>query len=266
MLRKSLLALFSGAVFLATGQASLAADMPVKARAGAYDWSGFYVGGTVGAAWTKADVGLDTVNGASALYAPGNIPGLNAIGSQNLTGSNSIFGGKIGYNKKINSIVVGLEADLSSFHFDKSVFSSGNPFGPGLLNNASFTTAVSTKWLATVRPRIGYAYDRALFFGTAGVAFGKVSFSNTYTGHSPLGAGNEGGASEASQTKVGWAAGAGVDYALTKNWIVSAEYLHVDLGSITATGTVANNGKTADMNFSTKLTSDIVRAGIAYKF
>jgi outer membrane immunogenic protein len=125
----------------------------------------------------------------------------------------------------------------------------------------------TSNWLATVRPRVGYAFDRTLVYATGGVAFGKVSFSNTDLEFAPNGAGFGTEASAASQTKVGWAAGAGLEYGLTPNWIVSAEYLHVDLGTLNAAGVVSSLfAATATLNFSTRLRSDIVRAGIAYKF
>ena len=42
--------------------------------------------------------------------------------------------------------------------------------------------------------------------------------------------------------------------------------MHVDLGPVRASGTETSEGNTtATLNFSTKLKSDIVRAGIAYK-
>jgi outer membrane immunogenic protein len=255
-----------------------AADMPVKApryvappSVPMFSWTGFYVGGTVGGAWTKADVSLDTVNGASPLYIPSQIPGLDAIGSPSISASNVIFGAKVGYNQQWASFVLGLEGDISSFRFNRSAFTTGNPFfivlPPAVPNVANFNTNVATSWLATVRARFGYAVDRFLFYGTGGAAFSNVSFSNAYNGHSPLGAGDEFEATSASQTKTGWVAGGGIDYALTTNWIVSVEYLHVDLGSITASGlATSGNANTATMNFSTTVRSDLVRGGVAYKF
>jgi outer membrane immunogenic protein len=278
-MRHVIAALFGASVLsIVCAPNALAADMaapaPMYSKAPvamtAYSWTGFYVGGTVGGASTKTNVSLNTVNGPTPLYAAGDIPGLNAIGSPSITDSNAIFGGKIGYNQQFNSIVLGLEADISAFRFNKTAFTTGSPFAFFPAGFANFTTNVSTNWLTTIRPRIGYAYDRALFYGTAGVAFGKVNFSNTYFGLSPGGFGNENETSAGSQTRVGWAAGAGVDYALTKNWIVSGEYQHVDLGKISASGLVTTGvpvaAPTAIMNFSTKLTSDIVRAGVTYKF
>jgi outer membrane immunogenic protein len=266
---------------LTIGHSALAADMPIKAppfaspSTPAFSWTGFYIGGTAGGAWSRARVSVNTVDPAAGfLYRPGDIPGLDALGSPSLSGSTAIFGGKIGYNQQWSSLVVGLEGDISSFHFNRSAFTSGNPFTtppafpspPGI---AQFNTNISTSWLATIRPRIGYATDKALFYGTAGAAFANVGFSNVFFADSPLGAGpsEDNGATSASKTKVGWAAGGGIDYALTNNWIVSVEYLHVDLGSIAASEFVISaNGANATLNYSTKLQSDLVRGGLSYKF
>jgi outer membrane immunogenic protein len=238
----------------------------------AYDWTGFYIGATAGGAWSKADVSHTTVNGAIPLYLPGDIPGLDALGSPHLSGSNAIAGGKIGYNQQWGSFVAGLEGDISWFRFNQSALTTGNPFAPGFPSPpgvARFNTNASTTWLATIRPRVGVAVDRVLFYGTAGVAFANVRFSNTFFAFSPLGAGpsEDNEATAATQTRVGWIAGGGVDYAFAQNWIVSLEYLHLDLGSMGASGLVTSgNTGTATFNFSAKLHSDLVRAGISYKF
>lgn len=232
-----------------------------------FSWTGFYVGATAGAGWTQADPSLSAVNGPAPLYFPADIPGLNALGSPGLSATNAIVGAKAGYNQQWGAFVGGIEGDISWFHFDKTVATAGNPFLTFGAGTAAFSTNVSTNWLATIRPRIGYAVDKALLYATGGVAIGDVRYSNTYVGFSPLGSGFEFEAATASQTRVGWTAGAGIDYAITPNWIVSAEYLHVDLGSVSASGLVTTgNPSTATFNVSTKLRSDIGRAGIAYKF
>ena len=233
-----------------------------------FSWTGFYVGGTVGAARTKADVSMSTVNGTPALYNPLDIPSLNAFGSPSLSQTNAIFGLKAGYNQQWGAFVLGLEGDISSFHFSPTVAAAGNPFVTFPGGSAQMSTNVQTSWLATVRGRAGFAVDHWLFYGTGGAAFANVKYSNTYRAFSPLGSGFDFEAASASQTRVGWAAGAGVDYALYPHVILSAEYLHVDLGTITASGGVTTQGSAsnATFNFSTKVTSDLVRVGAAYKF
>ena len=211
MLRKSLLSLISGFAVCGASQMAFAGDMPVKGRApGGYDWSGFYVGATAGFARTKADVGLNVVNNDNAdpLYRVGDIPFLNALGSSNMSASKAIVGGKIGYNHQWGAVVGGLEVDYSAFRLNKSAAPSGNPFLVPLFGagTASFNTNVSTNWLATFRGRIGYSFDRALVYGTGGVALSRVNFSDTYSAFSPNGGGNDSESIAASKTKVGWGA------------------------------------------------------------
>ena len=107
----------------------------------------------------------------------------------------------------------------------------------------------------------------AFLYGTGGLAFGNEHFGNVYADHTFQGAGDGSEKASSSQTKTGWALGAGIDYPFAPNWIVSAEYLHIDLGSISASGVVTGSGNnaTATLNFSTKLTSDLLRLGIVYK-
>jgi outer membrane immunogenic protein len=257
---------------MASVSAAAAADMraPVYKALPAvvpFSWTGFYVGGTAGAAWTKADTGLSAVNGPVALYIPADIPGLNALGSPSLSATSAIVGGKAGYNQQWGSFVAGIEGDISWLHFNKTAATAGSPFLTFPIGTAAFSTSVSTNWLATIRPRLGYAVDKALFYATGGVAIGDVKYSNTYLGFSPLGFGIESEAASVSQMRVGWTVGAGIDYAITPHWVVSGEYLHVDLGSVSTSGLVTTGGSpTATFNVSTKLRSDIGRLGVAYKF
>ena len=67
-------------------------------------------------------------------------------------------------------------------------------------------------WLATVRGRAGYAFDRFLIYGTGGAAFGNIQAN--FSTH-PI----------TTSTSTGWTAGGGVEYALGLNWSAKAEYL-----------------------------------------
>jgi outer membrane immunogenic protein len=273
--KSSRLALAAICGILSTGAAS-AADLPAKAPVykaapvAVFSWTGFYVGGTAGAAWTKADVSMNTVNGAIPLYVPADIPTLNAFGSPGLSQTNAIFGGKAGYNQQWGRFVLGVEGDISSFRFNPTVVATGNPFITfPVTGTATMSTNVRTSWLATIRGRAGFASDHWLFYGTGGAAIADVRYSNIYSAFSPGGAGFDAEAVAASETRVGWTAGAGIDYAVNPHLILSAEYLHVDLGTTTASGLVTTQfapGRTATFNFSTRVTSDLARVGAAYKF
>jgi outer membrane immunogenic protein len=230
-------------------------------------WCGWYIGATAGFASTEADVTLNPVNGADPNYRPQDLAGVAGLGTQSINNTNGIFGGRIGYNTQFGAWVAGLEGDFSSFNFSKTTTASGNPFPGFATGSMVLTESISTSWLSTIRGRLGYAFNSVLVYGTGGVAFGKVGFtqSDREFSFNGLGFGNE--ASSASVTKTGWAAGAGIEYALTPNWIISAEYLHVDLGTVNSAGVVTSlNPATATLNFSTSLTSDIGRGGLTYKF
>jgi outer membrane immunogenic protein len=145
----------------------------------------------------------------------------------------------------------------------------------------SYTSTLSVtekvNWLGTVRGRLGFLVAPTwLVYGTGGLAYGNTSSSTAIAGgETPnTGTGNIAGAGSFSSTRVGWAAGAGLEWLFAPHWTVKAEYLHYDLGSasysngtmngiLTGTSTIAFT----DVSSSTvKFTGDIVRAGVNYKF
>jgi outer membrane immunogenic protein len=132
-------------------------------------------------------------------------------------------------------------------------------------------------WLGTVRGRLGFLVTPTwLVYGTGGLAYGGAS-SNTAIagGETPnTGTNNIAGVGSFSSTRVGWAAGAGLEWLFAPHWTVKAEWLHYDLGSAsysngTMNGILAGTNTIAftDVSSSTvKFTGDIVRAGLNYKF
>ena len=82
--------------------------------------------------------------------------------------------------------------------------------------------------LATVRGRIGVAFDRFLPYFTGGVAF--ANFKNELIGTStPLPLRRDG-------TETTWVIGGGLEYAFTDHLSAKAEYLYVDLRDETLGG------------------------------
>jgi outer membrane immunogenic protein len=263
--------LLAGAAVLLTGVGfAQAADMPLKAAPPApFSWGGFYIGATAGAAWTQENVSLNVVNGADPAFFTGDLAGLNTQGSVNNVDANATFGGKVGYNWQVNPWVFGLEADIFSLRYNNTAVSTGNPFVTAPLAGAfaNFNTNVSTSWASTLRGRVGVATQNLMFYATGGAAWGNVSFSNSFADFSPLELGIGRSSATASQVKTGWAAGAGLDYLLSPSWILSVEYLHIDLGTLNAVAIEhSNNATTAAFNYSINPTSDLVRGAVAYKF
>src|SRR5262249_29629416 len=81
---------------------------------------------------------------------------------------------------------------------------------------------------ASLRARLGYAWDRTLLYATGGVAFTNVKFSANFQ---PTTCFNAAGApfacpglsTEDSQTFTGGTVGAGIEYAVTNNLIAGIE-------------------------------------------
>src|SRR5262249_19946744 len=112
-------------------------------------------------------------------------------------------------------------------------------------------------WLATFRGRAGFAVDRILFYGTAGVAVGQVNNSWGWDFVSPIR-----NSFSASETRAGYAAGGGIEVMVTQNTSLRAEYLHVDLG--TSRTTINPFGTPFSSEF--KNTADIGRVGLNWRW
>jgi outer membrane immunogenic protein len=245
-----------------------AADMPMKAApmvapVSAYNWTGFYVGGNVGYGW-----GQNTGAGYTSFADPigsFNIPFYFAGGGNQLPGTTPrgvIGGGQIGYDWQITPLLVlGVIGDLQASGLKASAITTGifPGFGGGPTTQ---TNSNKENWFGTVRGKVGYAINNVLLYGTGGLAYGAVNSSTSLTCPGCAPASVFAGAS--SSTRVGWAAGAGLEYGLTAHWIVGVEYLHVDLGSISVTA--ASPGfPQATFTSQSKFSEDIARFVLNYK-
>ena len=88
--------------------------------------------------------------------------------------------------------------------------------------------------------------DRFMPFVTAGGAFGDVKTDTAI--------GSE------TATRVGWTAGAGVEYAFMGAWSAKLEYLYADLGKTSCSAAICT------LATDVTLKTNIVRAGVNYHF
>lgn len=228
------------------GHPAAAADfgnMPTKAPVFApipvQNWTGLYIGGNAGYSWGRPSVD----------YTLGGLP----AASTSLDPSSFVGGGQIGYNWQLGSVVVGVEGDVAwRGGSDGATFTSGNIFG----GFAAFNT--EQNWVGTVRPRIGFSAQNWLLYGTGGIAFG--GFQHSFTETRP---GVVTRTATESETKAGWTAGGGVEYAFNPSWSLGVEYLYMDFGPTTlsqpAAGPVPPSSTTFDDN------SHLVRAKLNFK-
>ncbi len=229
--------LIAGALALAAGGQALAADLPQPAppppRAPAtyvpvpvpvFSWTGVYIG-------VNGGYGFGTSNWTE--------PGFIGGPTGNFNTSGYLAGGTIGGNYQWGQFVLGIEGDGDWMNLTGTTTTACG---------AGCTT--QSDWLATVRGRAGYAFDRFLVYGTGGGAFGNLQAS---AGVLPF----------SNSTQIGWTAGGGVEFAFTPNLTAKIEYLYVDLGSQScAVGNCSTSGNPTTVT----LTENVVRAGINYKF
>jgi outer membrane immunogenic protein len=194
---------------LLAGIPANAADMPAKAPAYrapppvAYSWTGIYFGGHLGAGWTTKEWRTDSFSNGLAF----------GLGSG--TASGFLGGAQIGINYQIDAMVFGIEGDFSWADLSGETC---NTLG-GLFHCDS-----KADRFGTVAGRLGIAVDRALVYFKGGAAWVHDTHSITIFGGSLF-------QSTVSANKRGWTAGAGVEYALTRNWSAKLEYDFMDFGT-----------------------------------
>lgn len=200
---------------LAVGGGARAADMPLKAPPAAapeFSWTGFYIGGNLGGKWAETNGSVDIPKATG----PGGASPSSTLPLGSITSATFMGGGQVGYNYQVGHIVIGIESDADAHHWNATRTVAGvRPllFAPG----DSF--AVSSRWEASLRGRIGYAWDHALIYLTGGVALTNASAGANFvaTGGFP--------ATIASDSKAlsGNTFGGGLEFAVTNNWSLGAE-------------------------------------------
>jgi len=278
-----------------------AADMPLKALPPPvlFSWTGFYGGVNLGYSWGNSsntwNVFNPDINGGTLCPAPGGLGSALCLSGNDSSHMNGVLGGvQAGYNWQTGNYLFGLEADIDGTgQRGSQTLNIATPtiifVNPGTMS-ASYTEKLP--WFGTLRGRLGFVNDRTLVYATGGLAYGEVDNSGSAVitganaglpgvpacsatlpafGTCPLANWNS------SSIQVGWALGAGIEQAFFGNWSLKAEYLHVDLGRIHTTfatsggcfggpGGACASESAGSGTISSKITDDIVRVGVNYRF
>ena len=284
-----------GSVLAATaGAPALAADLPANAppQVMAVDnWTGFYIGVNGGYSWgrassdltaTQTSVGTITTTNLGGIVAnvttvPGPTTTTRLSDSARMDGW--LGGGQIGYNAKFNDWVLGIEADIQGTgQRGGSTFclTAACPLGSTVI-----TSDFHLRWFGTLRGRAGLLADpNLLLYVTGGLAYGQINGD-----HAASVTGTPGvlGAFSGKATRAGFVVGAGAEYRLSERWSFKLEYLYMDLGSVDATLTAVQfsppiiitagdriliglAATTTSAALSSRITDNIVRAGINFRF
>ena len=270
------------AIFFAS--AAAAADMPAKApiykapTIAAYNWSGFYAGLNGGYSWGQSRSGVEYFDIFASIQPPA---GSTTSADVKLDGG--VFGGQIGVNWQSGMWVGGLEADIQwtgqkgSSQFLCAAVTPGAPGVclPGLtiLPAGAAGTVLDLEqklnWFGTARARLGMLFaPTVLAYVTGGLAFGEIetnatlhTFADNGPANAPLAV-----ALNRSVIKTGWTVGGGVEARLWGNWTGKIEYIYFDLGGDSGSLPPPLPRAFIGANYSSRMTDNIVRVGINYKF
>ncbi len=211
-------------------------------------WTGFYVGLNAGYTWSNSqnttiatwpvansvvDRNRNLSTAAAAFSASGILP---------TSTSGFIGGGQIGYNWQFyNSFVAGVEADIQGVAASNSRASASGRRRAGLLPDFSCVSGSYQplgRWITSERfvAVLGWLFTPTLLvYGTGGLAYGGVTANassfRAVVGPTPFGIDPSFGAASFSDTRVGWTAGAGLEWMFWPNWSAKIEYLYYDLGT-----------------------------------
>ena len=237
---------------------------PLPMTEAATDWNGFYVGGTWAFGNGNANRNANLIGPSVRQIVAGSAVE-QSIRQQPLTTSGQnqnasmAFGAFAGYNFAVDDMVLGIEVD----YYKSQITATNEGFGSGRTDDRLSGTITSYEsWNATtvsrlkitdygsVRARFGYAWGNLLPYLTAGVAVARIGYTDSATVN---GVRTEIDSSTAPATRtdtainfnpnsfttrigtslqVGYALGAGIDWALSSNVFLRAELQHLRFGNV----------------------------------
>ena len=268
--------LLGNIVLVALGAAgsALAADMAVKTPVYKSppppvvvdNWTGFYVGLSVGGRWADTTWTTVQLGGANPIPPFGAPPN-----PQSFDSSTARVGGYLGYNWQLSPLwVVGVEADVAWGNSRSTV--AGIPGTACVPACVPFTgldsSTVKEGWDASIRARVGILVTpTTLLYATGGAAWQRLEINASCFG-------NLGVAPSAwcvavrnetvSWNKAGWTVGGGLEAMLWRNWLARVEYRYADYRSVSHTFFV--NSVDDQVAMTATLRTHTAWVGLAYKF
>lgn len=201
-------------------------------------WQGFYLGASAGWSWDS----INAANNVVILTNNGTVP-FSSPGTAGLMG-----GAQLGYNIQASNFVYGIEADFGGLDTGASgVFTDPK--------NSSRVTSVKSGagFYGDVTGRAGLTMGNALLYAKAGFAFftGNVHISDSYDG-----------INQDSGMFTGWTIGGGIEYKLTRNLTMKAEYQYFDVDNNNFSCCLPSSPGRLDDN----ITANTLKVGFNYLF
>src|SRR5262245_46933867 len=191
------------------------------ARVQAFSWTGLYIGGNGGYAWSNGQ----NVHISESLDFPG-LPPVPTFAANfgSLSPSGGFGGVQVGANLQMGAVVLGFEADGQWADIVGNSSATAEYVFLGIPTGIPVTTTTSTTVdkFGTLRPRLGLAWDRTLIYATGGLAWGRVGHVMMFD-ISGIGTAVD----HVSGTQVGYAVGGGIEHAFTPRVSIKVEYQYI---------------------------------------
>jgi outer membrane immunogenic protein len=231
------------------------------------DWTGFYVGGNIGHGKGDSDADLVALGGAWSSESQALRDHVTNNWSTDLDASGPTYGAQFGYNHQFEGgFVLGGEIDYSRVDVEETRTSGplAVPSVPSL--NYDFRNSVEVSDIATLRIKLGYAFDRHFVYFTGGLAKADAEAAAQITS-------NGGYRKRGSVTERldGTQLGVGYEYSFGNQLSIRAEYLRTDLDDFDDYTTLYLPGSTFvtpayTERFSQDLELEQFRVGFNYRF
>jgi outer membrane immunogenic protein len=231
----------------AIGGTAWSADFPINVPrvvlVPAFSWTSCYAGASLGYGWAHKDV-TDPVELVQDLLLGGPVtPALTPVG---LSPKGYIVGGQFGCDYQFvgSNWVIGFEGAAIGAGL-KGQRTVGLPLDPDVPGNPALVTA-RTDFLPSGMVRLGYAWDRWLLYATAGAAgaSGNYSVAGVFTPITAPTPFNFQGV----DLRIGWTAGAGIEWAFCEDWSIKIEYDYYGFGHNTVLMSDNNLGLSAPVD------------------
>lgn len=269
---------------------ALATPALAQDDAGSPDWTGPYVGGSLGYNWQPNNTANDveqlyfdtdgdgsygdivrTGTGGNA-FAPGMCDGKATSATTCSSGDRegkAAWSVMAGYDRQFGNIVIG------------GVLEGGQSYGSNYVTGfsttpASYTMVRKLDWEAAARLRAGYAINRTLIYATGGLAYGK--FKNDFLTSNTA---NNFAQNNRTEDEWGYTVGGGIDQKISDNFSIGLLYRYtrfnpndysvtVTQGSAPATNPFVNPattvGQTVIGRSNEQYTTQSVRVTAAFRF
>lgn len=158
------------------------------------NWSGIYIGGHLGGAWS--DTGYTSTTGV--------------VVDLSQEAQSVIGGGQLGLRYQSGGLVLGAEVSYSGASLDSRDV---------LFGVERFSSSINGMWLVT--GQVGWAWDRSLLYVKGGWASADVDFDIFHVG--------SGRHASSGGRENGWVIGAGWEYAMGSGWSIGLEYNHIQI-------------------------------------